>query len=282
MKDLVIGIIGGGVVGQATARCYLEHVKEVRVWDKEPTRRTHAMVDLLNADLIFVCVPETQLEDVMLDFKSCCAFGSPCDFNIVIKSTCPIGTTRRLAKQYKLANLVHSPEFLTTRCAMIDAQMPARNIIGNPALQRFAESPTGITSSETYNCCVTVYHELLTARFPGVLTHYMTSDESEAVKLMTNAFFATKVTFFNEMNLLCAKMGLEWETVLAGILSDGRIAHAHTKVPGPDGRYGFGGACLAKDVQTLIEHRESDEGPILPPSLLDAVDTMNRIYRERR
>jgi UDPglucose 6-dehydrogenase len=33
---------------------------------------------------------------------------------------------------------------------------------------------------------------------------------------------------------------------------DGRIGHSHLNVPGPDGRFGFGGSCFPKDVQAMI------------------------------
>jgi len=80
----------------------------------------------------------------------------------------------------------------------------------------------------------------------------MTSSESEAVKLFTNGFFSVKLAYMNEIALYSRKVGLEWEKVIAGIMADGRIAHSHTKVPGPDGKYGFGGECLPKDLNNLI------------------------------
>ncbi len=81
----------------------------------------------------------------------------------------------------------------------------------------------------------------------------MSSDESEMVKLMTNSFFAVKVAFFNECRCLADKLKMRWEDVVKGVLSDGRISHSHTKVPGPDGRFGFGGACLPKDLSMLCQ-----------------------------
>lgn len=96
-------------------------------------------------------------------------------------------------------------------------------------------------------------NRLYKSRFPGVPLYMMTSDESEAVKLFTNGFFAVKIAFFNEVRALADKLGLDWERVLGGVLSDGRISHNHTQVPGPDGQRGFGGACLPKDLANLIQ-----------------------------
>lgn len=243
-----VGVIGNGVVGHATARCWMEWSDGgVRVYDKNPVRCAHPLVypepgrAVLDCDIVFVCLPETALDEFFTE----CLTGKGVypdrvrEVNFVLKSTVPVGTTRRLVQKHGLKNLVHSPEFLTARCAVTDAQMPARNIIGCP----YGEDEWSWAALRLEELCVT--------RFPGVSTYVMTSDESEAVKLMVNSFFAVKVALFNEFRTYADAAGLDWDQVLAGILSDGRIAHSHTKVPGPDG-YGFSGRCLPKDLMMLI------------------------------
>lgn len=234
-----IGIIGGGVVGRATARCYLEHVDDVKVWDILPERATHSKFQILDSELVFICLPETEVEKFFAEFSYLYR-----ELNYVLKSTIPIGTTRRLQKEYNL-NIVHSPEFLTERCAVTDVQLPARNIIGT------------ILEHEPSRLCGQKLRNLYEHRFPGVQTLVMTSDESEAVKLMTNAFFSVKIATFNEFRCLADKLGLDWDRVIEGVLSDGRIAHSHTLVPGPDGKRGFGGKCLVKDATMLLDQNES-------------------------
>lgn len=240
-----IGVIGAGVVGQAVTRCWLEHTDEVRVYDEKPERRTHFLGEALACDLVFVCLPEASLDGF---------FGSlvPIDkreVNFVVKSTCAVGTTRRLAKEHGLTNLVHSPEFLTERCAFTDVQFPARNIIGDPLFKWKANMDDPLLGLS--GCGKDVRHAC-SERFPGVPILCMTSDESEAVKLMTNAFAAVKVSLFNEFRSLADVLELDWQRVLEGILSDGRIGTSWTKVPGPDGKRGFGGRCLPKDLMTLM------------------------------
>ena len=252
-----IGIIGGGTVGRATARAFIEHVDEVRVYDVVKERCTHHPKLVLECDLVFVCLPTPQKQgeltcdvSVIEDF-----FGKAVDFrreaNFVLRSTVPIGTTRKLREKYNLSNLVHSPEFLTARCAVQDAQMPARNIVGiinpNKLLQIFEDAAgwMGECGTKLWN----LYH----SRFPGVPIHIMTSDESEAVKLFQNSFFAVKVAFWNECRALSDKLGMDWERVLKAVLADGRIGHSHTKVPGPDGKRGFSGTCLPKDLANLVQ-----------------------------
>ena len=244
-----IGVIGGGVVGHATARCYLEHVDEIRVYDILKERRTHHLDYVLACDLIFVCLPTPQKKNSLeCDTSSVEGFfreyavGNPAA-NYVLRSTVPIGTTRRLSERYNLPNLVHSPEFLTARCAVVDAQIPARNIIGIPGFDVLARHPyPGETLCSLYE-----------RRFPGVPTYFLSSDESEAVKLFQNSFFAVKVAYWNEVRCLADKLGLDWERIMGAILADGRIAPSHTNVPGPDGKRGFSGSCLPKDLANLIE-----------------------------
>jgi UDP-glucose 6-dehydrogenase len=81
----------------------------------------------------------------------------------------------------------------------------------------------------------------------------MTSDESEFVKLMQNAFSAVKISFFNEMWRFANAKELDWERCLTALLAGGWVNPMHTSVPGPDGRRGFGGACLPKDLANLIQ-----------------------------
>lgn len=254
-----IGVIGNGVVGNATARCFMEH-HEVKVHDQLPERNVHSREEVLESELVFVCLPTPQKEgshDCDLQYiHSFFGSGLPKDTQFVLRSTVPIGTTRELKKQYGLS-IVHSPEFLTARCAVTDAHTPARMIVG------------GLCGK----LC-----DLYRQRFPGVPVLIMDSDESEAVKLIVNSFFAVKVAFFNEVNWLCQKLKLDWTTVRAGVLSDGRIAHSHTMVPGPDGGFGFGGTCLPKDSANLLALLED----MVPSYMVKAALERNRYDRSRR
>ena len=84
---------------------------------------------------------------------------------------------------------------------------------------------------------------------PIIQTTYETA---ELIKYMNNCFFATKVSFLNEMKLIADKCNADWNTAVDGFVRDGRIGHTHLSVPGPDGKYGFGGSCFPKDIQALI------------------------------
>lgn len=247
-----IGIIGGGVLGRAVARGFMEHA-DVRVFDVIRERSTHEHLgDVATCDVVFVCLPTPAKPD------GTCETGHVEDFLrtaryekwwkprscYVIRSTVPVGFTQEQARlrNFELP-LLHSPEFLTARCSIVDFQTPTRSIIGVP--QGLHTSDFDPTDD------VVTLGDLYAARFPGVPVLTMPSNASELVKLGCNSLFALKVTMFNLLAETAKASGVDWRDVLGGILSDGRIAHAHTAVPGPDGRPGFGGTCLVKDTADL-------------------------------
>ena len=81
-------------------------------------------------------------------------------------------------------------------------------------------------------------------------TNYETA---ELIKYMNNTFFATKVSFMNEMRQVSDKIGANWDEAVDGFVLDGRVGHSHLNVPGPDGKFGFGGSCFPKDIQAIID-----------------------------
>ena len=242
-----IGVVGGGFVGGAVARGFMEH-GEVRVFDTMPERRTHSIEEVLDCEFVFVCLPTPMREDGACSLTLLFEFFEEAKLRLkdddrkplfVIKSTVPVGTTAAIADVTAL-QVIHSPEFLTARCAHTDFQTPARNIVGIPKGRWWGKKLIG----------------LYQRRFPGVAVQAMTSDESELVKYVCNSFFAVKVAYFNEIYRLAGEVGADFERVRAGVLSDGRIAHAHTQVP-CGGQAGFGGSCLPKDLNALMHTMRS-------------------------
>jgi UDPglucose 6-dehydrogenase len=173
---------------------------------------------------------------------------------VCIRSTVPVGFTARQARQYKDMKFVFFPEFLRESSPVMDALTPSRHVLGYP------ECDQSIVPIELA--------DLLMDRFPGVPVLNMTSDEAELVKLALNAFWAVKVSVFNELRGISDKLGLDWEAIRRGMLTDGRITQDHTQVPGPDGKRGFGGKCLPKDLANLIH---CAQGLGLPVPILEAV-----------
>ena len=237
-----IGIIGNGVVGSATAAAWRGWRNvDVRVWDAKLERSTHNLPVTLDSDIIFICLPETVVEAFLQDRRN----GAFQNSNFVIRSTVPVGFTQRMRDELRLPNLVHSPEFLTARTAEHDAANPTRNIIGS----EYGEKDYHPSMPQN---CTTVLYQIYEQRFDAPI-FVIKSDQSEFTKLMTNAHSAVKVALFNEFASFAEARGLDWQTCLDLFLMSGWVNPMHTQVPGPDGKRGFGGTCLPKDLKQLIE-----------------------------
>lgn len=103
---------------------------------------------------------------------------------------------------------------------------------------------------------------------------YLTIEQAAFAKYIENTFFATKVTFFNEMYKLFHEIGFDgFDAMIEAITLDKRIGINHTQVPGPDGKFGFGGHCLPKDLTALRSLSKNTP-------LLDAVWDTNEEYRD--
>lgn len=245
----VIGVVGNGTVGAAVAASYRPFT-DVLVYDRDPARSTHLLRDVLSAGVVFVCLPTPREPGTLrCDTSALDEFlgsvrinGGTDNTNIVIRSTVPVGYTLRASLNHALPNLVHSPEFLTARTADEDAASPRLNVIG--AVNPGAKAPHLLL-------------DLYAARFPDADVFKTSSDTSEALKLVMNSFFATKVAFFNEVRLYCDRLGIDYPTLRAALVAEGRVHPLHTEVPGPDGKRGFGGACLPKDLANLIDCLET-------------------------
>lgn len=235
----------------------MEHA-EIRVFDSVPERRTHSWEDTVSSDFVFLCLPTPQGEDGRCDTSAmdehCRRIREYGAGVVLVKSTVPVGWT----KQWDFP-IIHNPEFLTARCAVVDYQTPSRLIFGLPR-----------EPSDEFHAV----YELHRQRFPGVPQIWCKSDESELIKLCCNSFFAAKVTMFNLFRRAAEQAGANWQTVREGILTDGRIAHAHTMTPGPDGRAGYGGACLTKDLANFTFCANPEDR-----DLLKWIDSTNSLHR---
>jgi UDPglucose 6-dehydrogenase len=246
-----IGIIGNGYVGGATALLKNRSV-EVLVYDIDSEKcqpRGITMESMTECSFVFVCVPTPMdkegkcslhfVEGVVKDltdqgYDSC---------RIVIKSTVPVGTSRRLGTMFM-------PEFLT-ECNWRHDFLSQKNwILGTNKRDDKARD-------ELYAIFDSAWHD-------GVLVHrphmtFSTTEEAELTKYVRNTFLATKVSFFNEIEEFCRVSNISYRKVRELTLYDDRIGDSHTSVPGPDGKRGYGGTCFPKDISSLL-HQILDKG----------------------
>ena len=250
-----IGIVGNGFVGSAVRYGFSPNVgcdAEVRVYDKNPNKSTHTLEEVIvESDIIFLSVPTPSNQDGTMNVDIVDSVLNDIDTMnstmvdevgiILLRSTVTPGTTSNLQKKYPNLRIVFNPEFLTERSANFDFINQNRFILGG--------------SSDD----VIEVSELFRERFGSSLSIIETNYETaELIKYMTNTFFATKISFLNDMKLLADKCGVIWEDALEGFVRDGRVGHSHLNVPGHDGRYGFGGSCFPKDIQALINFGEGN------------------------
>jgi UDPglucose 6-dehydrogenase len=251
-----IGIIGRGFVGSAVEFGFSPNTgcdAEVRVYDKDPSKSLHSLEETVNeSDIIFLSVPTPSNKDGSMNLDIVRqVLQDISDVNVVndnivlLRSTVIPGTTRKLDSEFKNVNLIFNPEFLTERSAKFDFINQPRFILGcgDEVMDRYRSEQVA-----------DLFRDRFGESIPVVETNYETA---ELIKYMNNCYFATKVSFLNEMYQIALESGVDWETALDGFVRDGRIGHSHMNVPGPDGKLGFGGSCFPKDIQAIINYGES-------------------------
>lgn len=242
-----IGIIGNGFVGKATRQLQCAEIN-ILCYDIVPSM-CHpigtTLKDLVEqCNVIFVSVPTPMdkngechlkiLESVVSDIKKMEYKGF-----IVVRSTIPVGTCRRLECYFM-------PEFLTETNYINDFIENENWIFGlleNDSDERkykFQETMRNIFQTAHRHHCI--HNDTI---------HFVTTDEAEMIKLFRNCFLATKVSFCNEIHEFCSLKNVNYENVRELATLDKRITSSHSKVPGKDGHFGFGGTCFPKDISNL-------------------------------
>jgi nucleotide sugar dehydrogenase len=260
-----VGIIGFGFVGRSVAEVF-RHNSEVLVIDPKfsSSAELYAQptdyLELIrkNVKLVFVCVPVPTLEDRSLDLTiiydvldQLVRVGY--SGIVVLKSTIAPDAMHEIYEKYAEdtilkksgpLKLVYSPEFLREGHWQDDAVNPRMIILGGD-----------------YRVCREVqYIYEHNAYLKSIPRYFITSlQEASLVKYTINTFLAMKVTFFNQLYQYYTECneGKEphpeiWSEFTEMIASDYRVGTSHMQVPGPDGRYGYGGTCFPKDVKAFI------------------------------
>ena len=161
------------------------------------------------------------------------------DVPVFVRTTILPGTSDRLSKETG-HQVCYMPEFLTER--------------------------THIEDFKKQTMVFTGAVDLLIKVFPGKKFTVMSPLEAELTKYIHNVFGAYKVTYFNAAKEYVEKMGGNWAKVHTGVLLSGYINDMHTYVPGPDGKFGYGGKCFPKDVNAFAKMTQGTSlGTLLAP-----------------
>jgi UDPglucose 6-dehydrogenase len=289
-----IGVIGVGWVGLVSAACFAELGHHVWCRDIDAAKidslrsghvpiyepdlaelvarnaeRLHFELDMAplmeHARLLFVCVdtPPTYSGDADLSRVESVIEELPpsADHAIVMKSTVPVGTganvQRRLGELGKgELGYASNPEFLKEGSAVVDFMQPDRVVVGADARTPWAAEAVA-RLYEPLDC-------------PVVQTDVASA---EMIKLASNAFLATKISFINEIANVCEEVGADVGEVASGMGLDPRIGRSFLNAG-----VGFGGSCFPKDVSAL-KQLAGNSGYHF--QLLTAVIEVNELQKRR-
>jgi UDPglucose 6-dehydrogenase len=284
-----IGVVGVGWVGLVTAACFAELGHEVHARDivedkveslkrgevpiHEPglselvarnAERLHFTTEMGDvaerARLVFCCVdtPPTYSGDADLSRVDSVVeeIGGRGDHAIVMKSTVPVGTGRSIQRRAHGLAYVSNPEFLREGSAVDDFMKPDRVVIGADE------------GSDEHADAVEVLYEPLGS--PIIRTDVASA---EMIKLASNAFLATKISFINEIANVSEEVGADVAEVARGMGLDDRIGPKFLQAGA-----GYGGSCFPKDVQAL-KQLAGNSGYHF--QLLTAVIEVNELQKRR-
>jgi len=214
------GILGYGYVGKATHKGLLKDAKAI-VYDIMFDMSKEVIYE---ADIVFICIPtitETDINIVINEIKDLKQHNA--NVEIVIRSTLPLGACEQIQKETD--NIIYMPEFLRERYWDTDCFKRPLVVGSDNGI------PQWLQDEEIKTC---------------------STKEAELVKMYSNNFAVMRIAFANVFYDLAEDVGADYSKVLDMYL-DIQQDQTYMEVPGHDGTRGFGGKCLPKDLDFLIE-----------------------------
>lgn len=255
---LRILIIGHGFVGKAVDYGFSNpHVVKTIIDPKHGTSVKD--VKLSDYDATFVCVPTPMKTDGSIDSSILDSVMEEINsqyrhktHKIIIKST----VTPDIIKKHGDHGVVYNPEFLREKTALEDFINPDFHVFGGFNWDTIAVED--------------IYRQYSACRI--CKTFHVSYEEASLIKYAINSFLSVKVTFFNQLYDLAQDTGANFNNIIKALDSEPRIGNTHMRVPGFDGKRGFGGACFPKDTAALTAFTDK-------MTLLEKAIAINNSYR---
>ncbi len=243
-----IGLIGVGTVG-GTLKKYFQEKTDHDLACHDPDKGLSDSFEEVEA--VFISVPVRPSNDGqdLSTLKNAVSFAHRFTRNVFIRSTVLPGTN-------DLLGTVACPEFLTERFAYNDmCNLPI--LVGG-----------GADIGEI---------------FPGKKIIKVSNKEAEMAKFAHNCFGAMKVTYFNMIHEICKSIGADYDNVRNAAMITGYIEKEHTQVPGPDGKYGYGGKCFPENIwafEKYLSRPEFNPEVFFMSDFIGLIGLMNEDFRD--